>query len=987
MKRDNSILYSQIFRRIFLYILLFFLFFTVANIFESVRCERARLFAEAESDILFAAHEVESLLPRGVSSGRAPDLGPQLAALEKAHRLSYLIITDANYQKVWYSKDRHALAERLPGLVRGAPVAASGKHLEFCEASLEGTTYYNMEVKTSGEPHFIIHAGLMASSFNPLSGSFYLKNIFGHGAVFFVLIILLALYYKSAVLVPLASLAGYARRAASGDSEVKPATGGAGEVGELSGAICDLADDFASRVSGLEEQVRQAALNLDAARVRLAAVMDNMGDGLVMLDRSGHVLMCNRAALEFLGVAECPQGKRLGLVLDNPGEEFPGMKNLPGPWRNFLSRLESGEDFQAEVLLHRAAAEVYLEALVTNHKDVTICLLRNASGRRKAEEHLRHSHDILEQTVQERTGELMRLNAQLRLENAERRTVEQALLRAEARYRDIVDNAIEGIFQRAPDGCFLSANLSLARILGYASVEDLMVVYMTPGELLCHTEEMEKSLTELLEMRGWVSNLEFQVRTRGGAPVWVSMNARRVAGPDGNTLYYEAFMEDITSRKKSEDKLVHQAFHDPLTGLPNRVLFQDRLRMAMRKARRREGYCFAVLYLDLDRFKVINDSFGHSAGDEVLRHAANILKICVREMDTVARFGGDEFALLLDDLEYPATAVRVAKRIRLAMEEPMLYQGQEVRTGASVGVVISKGTYQTPEEILRDADTAMYRAKNSARGSFKVFNQRMRVETMEIIALENDLRKAVGRGELFLHYQPLVEIKTGRAHGFEALLRWNRPSQGLVPPSAFIPVAEDAGLINEIGLHMLRAVCSQICAWQEQEDIGDLSVHVNISGRQLMAPRFAAEVQAILDKIQVSPRRLIFEITESVLLDYGGHVTNMMQQLRELGIRFCLDDFGTGFSSLSYLRLLPLESLKMDRSFLVDLETNHQTRAILRNLLSMGNDIGLTVITEGVERAEQASWLLDAGCRYGQGYFFAKPLDSGEAFNFIKKRK
>lgn len=730
----------------------------------------------------------------------------------------------------------------------------------------------------------------------------------------------------------------------------------------------------------------EAAPRLTAAELLRTGmdILEPLRHGFLVATPDGSIICCNGAARKIFGHAQIlPQANLTPLM--------EGIMT-PDEFREFRRRfdlLPQAEEAPLEFAREDGEENgmpgyaVSLSRRSVLGEDCIACIIYDIRSERR----LNHEESLasarLEKSIQERTEELVKVNEQLRQENAERRAIEQALVRAESRYREIVNNSIEGIFQRTSDGRLLSANASMARILGYASVEELLDAYQKPGTRICYTNEMEFAITELLDIRGWVSNLEFQALMQDGSPVWVAMNARRVADSGGETLYYEAFIEDITSRKKTEEKLVYQAFHDPLTGLPNRALFLDRLRMALRRSKRHGEYLFAVLYLDLDRFKNINDSFGHSAGDKMLNHATDKLLQCVREADTVARFGGDEFAVLLADLEKPSQAVLIAKRISAALDESVNFHGQDVSIGASIGIVLSSPEYNTPEDILRDADTAMYKSKMQGRRGYTVFNERMREETVAALALESDLRGAVERKEIEAFYQPLIDLETGQVSGFEALMRWRR-GPDVVSPVMFIPIAEETGLIYDLGLEMMRLVCRQIVDWTMLMGHCDFVVHVNISGKQLMAAHFWRDVQEILIETGVNPRQVILEITESVFLDYGSKIISVMNLVRDFGVRFCLDDFGTGFSSLSYLRLLPLESLKVDRSFIVDINTDNYSEAILRNLVTMGSDLGLKVITEGVDQGYQVDALRAVGCRFAQGFYFSEPLPGPEAAEYMK---
>ena len=577
-----------------------------------------------------------------------------------------------------------------------------------------------------------------------------------------------------------------------------------------------------------------------------------------------------------------------------------------------------------------------------------------------------------ERALYEQNQTLLRVNAQLRIENAERSAVLLALRRAELRYRDICDNAIEGIIQWTPDKQLISANMSFARMMGFPTVNALFFDGADRGVQFCSSSSVEREMIADLEQRGEISNFEFQMLRNDGTHLWANMNARRVPGLGGYTSYYEAFVENISSRKLIEEKLIHQAFHDPLTGLANRALFYDRLKMALRRASRQKSYSFAVLYLDLDRFKTVNDSFGHNIGDDVLCHTAVEILACVREVDTVARFGGDEFAILIEEVESGAYALQVAKRIYAALGRPFTCKGLEINIGASIGIVLKGEAYALPENLLRDADTAMYRAKADRSICCKVFSRKMREETLESIIFETDLRKGIKDRNFYMVYQPIISMQTGVLYGFEALLRWNHAGQE-ISPSRFVPVAEETGMIKKLGLQVIEDVCRQVMEWKKVYS-HPFVTHINISGRQLIFPSFPREVQKILDRTGIAPSSLLFEITESVLLDNGGACIQDIHNIRDMGINFCLDDFGTGFSSLSYLRQLPLNCIKIDRSFVADLETDQPSLAIVRNLVSLGRDLGLSIVVEGIERKTQAEALLSVGCGLAQGYFFHRPL-------------
>ncbi len=709
-----------------------------------------------------------------------------------------------------------------------------------------------------------------------------------------------------------------------------------------------------------------------------AKAVEELEEGVMLLDGHGRIIVCNGVFRHIFRLPSPPLGQPFVGVF-NPGR--PDLPPHAATFHEAVLALDLRHESILELSREDGGAERRRLVILAWGEGAERCIFCRfdpplahplPGGRQE------HSETALRLERQE----LLRLNAQLRIENAERRAVAQALRRAESRYRDIFDNAGEGIFQWTPDWRLISANMSFARMLGFATVNALQLSTRDRPFHFCYDKEVALRLMAELESKNSVANFELQVQRSDGSPVWAGMSARRVTGPGGVTNYYEAFIENIAGRKSAEEKLIYQAFHDPLTGLANRALFLDRLRMALRRAQRKPDFSFSVLYLDLDRFKIVNDSLGHSAGDEVLCRAAEIIGSCVRDVDTVARFGGDEFAVLIEGTERSSLAVHVARRIHAALISPVIVRDQEVGIGASIGVVLKAEEYIHAEDILRDADTAMYRAKGRRKLCYCIFGKRMREETMESISLEAELRNGVKNNAFQVVYQPMVNLLDGSVHGFEALLRWTRKTGESMSPTRFIPIAEDTGLINSIGLHTLELVCIQMAAW-EQSGGEPFILHVNISGKQLVAKSFARDVARLLKKTGVNADLLRFEITESVLLHDTGACMSGMHQIRDLGVRFCLDDFGTGFSSLSYLRRLPLSSIKIDRSFVSDIETDPQSLAILRNLMSLGDDLGLAVVVEGIERKSQMEFLTAAGCTLAQGFYFHKPLVAEEAGRLI----
>ncbi len=442
---------------------------------------------------------------------------------------------------------------------------------------------------------------------------------------------------------------------------------------------------------------------------------------------------------------------------------------------------------------------------------------------------------------------------------------------------------------------------------------------------------------------------------------------------------------EITERRIAEAKLIHDAFHDSLTGLPNRLLFIERLGRVIQRSKRLKDYFFAVLFLDLDRFKVVNDSLGHLLGDQLLIAFVRRLEVCLRSIDTVARLGGDEFVILLDGIKDISDATQIADRIQKELTLPFNLDGHEVFISTSIGIALSTTGYDQPEEVLRDADTVMYRAKALGKARHEVFDKDMHARAVELLQLENDLRRSLERQELQVYYQPVVSLKTGRIDSFEALVRWQHPCRGMVSPADFIPIAEETGLIVPIGYWVLNEACRQISVWQKLDPArSPLTISVNFSGKQFSQPNLIKQIANILEETNLDGSSLKLEITESVLIESAESAAAMLLQLKKLGVEVYIDDFGTGYSSLSYLHRFPIDALKIDRSF-INRMGSYENLEIVQTIMTMAHNLDMSVVAEGIETEQQLIQLTQLQCEYGQGYFFSKPLNSEAAGALINK--
>ena len=515
---------------------------------------------------------------------------------------------------------------------------------------------------------------------------------------------------------------------------------------------------------------------------------------------------------------------------------------------------------------------------------------------------------------------------------------------------------------------------SIKPLLGYEPRDFLC----GPGAWLekIHPEDREE-LSVVLQCLLEVGHLVHDVRARhkDGSYRWLRNELRFAPGRDGGDGEITGYWIDITDSKSLEEQLLLDAFHDPVTNLANRALFLDRLGVSFARIQRRKNTSFALLCIDIDRFKNVNDSLGHRKGDQMLFSVAKRLLKCVRFGDTVARLGGDEFAVLLEDINGPADVETTVQRIQREIGKPFSLEGNEVFATVSIGIAIAGPDYDKPENLLRDADTAMYRAKAEGKARHVIFDVAMRDQAVNLLQLETDLRRAVERNEFLIDYQPIVSLKAGEIVGFEALVRWQHPSRGLIAPGQFIPLAEDTGLIVPIGEWVLRESCRQMAEWQRRfSQNPPLSISVNISNRQLV-PGFISTVEGILKETGLDPSTLKLEITESTVIENSERAAGLLNELRRLKVRILIDDFGTGYSTMNYLNKLSVDGLKIDRSFIKAINPSGEGLAIVRTILTLARNLGLDVIAEGVETSDQLELLRWLNGEYAQGFYFHKPLE------------
>lgn len=520
----------------------------------------------------------------------------------------------------------------------------------------------------------------------------------------------------------------------------------------------------------------------------------------------------------------------------------------------------------------------------------------------------------------------------------------------------------------------LYINPAVEKIFGYPTSKffEYPSLYLD----MVHTDDRQRvENTHRTLLIAGTSHEEYRILRPNGEVRWVSDRGHVIYNDYGRAIRINSIIRDITEQKQAQQQLVYDTLHDALTGLPNRNLFIDRVEQTLKHSKHHDTYQFAVLFIDLDRFKTINDSLGHSTGDRLLKSIAKLLGNCLRSIDTVARFGGDEFAILLEDLEEPGEAVAIAERILSQLLMPINLECQAVYTSASIGIVTSNSNYNSGADLLRDADIAMYRAKSLGKGRYALFDQEMYEQNLKLMHLDCDLRYALDRQEFELYYQPIISLTTNKLVGFEALIRWHHPKRGLISPADFIPIAEETGLIVAIGDWVLRAACQQLRVWQEQfPEAASWKMSVNFASHQIREHDFLNKLDTVLAGTGINGSSLCLEITESTLLDRDDRTVRKLEQLKARHIQLSIDDFGQGYSSLSCLHSFPINIIKIDRDFVKRMTTSGYNLAIIRTIKTLAHTLNMHLVAEGIENLHQAEMLKEIGCEFAQGYFFSRPL-------------
>jgi len=629
-------------------------------------------------------------------------------------------------------------------------------------------------------------------------------------------------------------------------------------------------------------------------------------------------------------------------------------------------------------------APAALEIAKQSQKDIPFILVSGTIGEVLAVEMMKAgAHDYVMKDNLNRLPEAVRRELRDAQVRAERKQAQKLLQTLASNIPGMIYSFVyhcdgSTVFEYISLGCLDLLELTPHRVLANASLCFEQIHIDDRREFYTAAKESAQNLKPF--------SYEWRLVTPSGKLKWVQTNARPECRENGDIVWYGVLL-DVTEKKQAQELIIHNALHDPLTDLPNRTLLVERLELAINRAKRVESYRYAVLFLDLDRFKVINDSLGHLAGDQLLKDIAQKLKAHLREVDLVARIGGDEFVILLEDIPGIEKAIQITERILKDFQTPLILNDAEVVISTSIGIVLGTNDYCQASDLLRDADIAMYRAKAHERSSYKIFDVKMHTQAVNRLTLETDIRKALEREEFAIYYQPIIDLlgdadnkqsqpQAGRLIGFEALVRWQHPTRGFVLPREFMAIAEETGLIVQIDRWMLYTACQQLATWKKNFTTHlPLKMSINLSAQDIRQPSLIEDIDGILNQTNLTGDSIVLEITESMLIENISQTIHLLTELKARKLQISIDDFGTGYSSLNYLHRLPTDNLKIDRSFVSQMQEGNRNYQVVSTIIALSNQLGLGVVAEGIETPQQLQWLQQLGCELGQGYLFSQPLD------------
>jgi diguanylate cyclase (GGDEF)-like protein/PAS domain S-box-containing protein len=706
----------------------------------------------------------------------------------------------------------------------------------------------------------------------------------------------------------------------------------------------NILETIAAQLAGAISRI-QAQEELNLSEINYRTIFNASHDAILLLDKeTGIILDINQSGLALFDL-HLADARRM--TINDLGSFDVNNSNMNALEWLFHATQEHRQVFEWKLLRPNRSPlwiEVTLKQTIVQGKECILAVMRDVSERKASEEALRETNEILNALIQASPAAIVAIDR-------------------------------EGVVRQW--------NPAARNIFGWSAEE----IVGKPNPIMSKEELEKHHIFDPKFVMESSRGIELKTKRKDARNIEISLHSAPLSDASGEVAGMMAVIEDITERKIAERQLQHAAFYDTLTGLPNRPFFMDRLHYCLTRSKRSKDFLFAVLFLDLDRFKEINDTLGHMVGDQILVQVSHRLRRCIRETDLLARLGGDEFTILMEDLRYPMDATRLAERILKELSAPYTWQDREIYTTASIGIALSKkdeGTYETAEDILRDSDTAMYQAKGKGRERYEIFDQAMHESIKSIVEMETELRRALEHKELRLFYQPIIHLKSQKIFGFEALLYWQHPTRGLVEPNSFIPVAEETGLIIPIGEWVLLEASRQIMAWKNKyKDYWNLTMGVNISSRQFEQIGFVARVKNILEETGMDPHYLNIEITESAILAEKHRILPVIKALKEMGIKIHMDDFGMGYSSLNYQLCFPIDRVKIGQDFLINMGRIGRNKEMVHSIINLAQALNVEVIAEGVETINHLKFLEGENCELGQGFLFAKPLSSADAENYL----